>query len=137
MRRCLLSMVIAGLCAIALGCGTSSSKLTGTWKMIYPETPDLESTEEIDEYIPVKMLNATHFAFGSMTPGGLVFGGGGRYSLDGERYTELVTYHSHNNLIGKRLEFTCRLDGDKWYHSGAFEVGGEYYNIQEIWLRVE
>lgn len=64
-------------------------------------------------------------------------GGGGRYTLEGEMYTEIIGYHWNPLLIGRTVEFKYRIDGDKWHHTARFEIQGARFNIDEIWQRIE
>ncbi len=106
--------------------------------MVFPgQAPPQEvSADESSGNTPVKVSNDSHFAFGSVGPYGMVYAGGGRYTLEGETYTEFITYQFDPKLVGRSVSFTCRLDGDRWYHSGIFEVDGEQYHIEEIWRRI-
>ncbi|HUV35350.1 MAG TPA: hypothetical protein VMX58_00240 [Patescibacteria group bacterium] len=127
---CVIAVIVsAGL----LGCGHPSGKLVGSWEMVIPSGT---STERFAGDPPVKILTETHFAFGCMGPDGIMYAGGGRYTLDGDTYTETIAYHFNPKLAGRTLSFTCRLDGDRWHHSGIFEIDGERFNIEEIWRRI-
>jgi hypothetical protein len=137
MRKPFIYSLICILCAVLVGCGPSTKRLMGTWKLVYPEAGVPQKDVRDDRPSPVKILTDTHFAFGSMTASGMVFAGGGRYILEGDKYIELVDYHAIPKLVGKTLEFTCHIDGDKWYHSGRFVVDGEQFTIEEVWLRIE
>ncbi|UCF04284.1 MAG: hypothetical protein JSV33_10055 [bacterium] len=137
MRKPFALMLVCVLCTVLIGCGPSTKRLMGTWKLMYPEPRAGQKDIREDGSSPVKILADTHFAFGSMTASGMVFAGGGRYILKGDKYIEMVDYHAIPKLVGKTLEFTCHIDGNKWYHSGRFVVDGEEFAIEEIWLRVE
>ena len=122
-----------------LGCGHPSGKLVGAWEMEFPSSAPTErlGAEKIAGGKPVKILTDTHFAFGSTGAGGMMYAGGGTYTLDGDTYTEVIEYHFNPMLIGQTVSFTCRLQGERWYHSGIFEIDGERFNIEEIWRRIE
>jgi hypothetical protein len=139
MKRSFAFVVAVLLLTGALGCGHPSGKLVGTWKMVFPSnvSPGDPEEKEASGKVPVKILSETHFAFGSTAPDGFMYAGGGRYTLEGDTYTEIVAYHFNPNLVGEALSFTCRLEGDRWYHSGIFEVDGEHFHIEEIWQRIE
>jgi hypothetical protein len=139
MRRSIILFSALFLLICSLGCCHRSGRLVGTWEMVFPgqAPPRGESVDESPGDTPIKILNDSHFAFGSVGPYGMVYAGGGRYTLEGETYTEVITYHFDPKLVGKSVSFTCRLDGDRWYHSGIFEVDGEHYHIEEIWRRIK
>ncbi|MBN1886010.1 MAG: hypothetical protein JW876_10880 [Candidatus Krumholzibacteriota bacterium] len=121
-------------CALALaaGCAHTSNPLVGTWEMVYPA---VDTTH--DQLPPVKILSDTHFAFGSRGADGDLFAGGGTYVLRDGVYTELVQYHSIGFLAGRSLRFTTRIEGDLWYHRGAFDIDGRQFSVDEIWRRIE
>jgi hypothetical protein len=71
------------------------------------------------------------------SPKSVCLTGGGIYTYDGRgHYTEFLTYHSLPHLVGKRIDFTCRLDGDLWYHDAVYEVDGATAEIHEVWRRL-
>lgn len=117
-----------------------ANKLEGSWEMVSRRYvyPDSVVTPEPFQGPAYKILNSTHFAFGRQTilsgePQEDVYAGGGRYSLQKDTvYTEFVEYHSSAGLVGQALVFTCRLDGDLWYHSGLI---GDFV-LEEVWRRV-
>ena len=139
MKRSFACVMAVLLCMGMLGCGHRSGKLVGTWEMVFPSStsPDHPAEGAATGETPVKILSETHFAFGSVGPGGRTYAGGGRYTLDGDTYTEIIAYHFNPRLVGETIAFTCRLDGDRWYHSGIFEIDGEHFHIEEIWRRIE
>lgn len=62
---------------------------------------------------------------------------GGKWQLDGDQYFEMVEYgrgRDYADLKGQTLRFTCRIVGNRWFHSGSF-AGGLSFN--QIWERVE
>ena len=74
----------------------------------------------------------------SYGPDGVVIRtGGGSYTLNGDSYQETPEYgfgNDFNVVKSKPQTFTCRVDGNKWYHSGALSNG---LPIAEVWERVE
>ena len=58
-------------------------------------------------------------------------------SSKGESYQETPEYGISSDfdvIKGKAQTFTCRVDGNRWYHSGALSNG---LTIEEVWDRVE
>lgn len=139
MRRSSTGVMLLLILIGTLGCGHPSARLQGSWVMVYPSDASREHSveDEPDGELPVKILTDTHFAFGSTGPDWTLYAGGGRYELDGDTYTETIAYHFNPKLVGKTLSFTCRLDGDRWYHTGIFEVDGDHFHIEEIWRRIK
>jgi hypothetical protein len=82
----------------------------------------------------VKVLSASHFAFGRQGEEG-PFAGGGRYEYDGETYTEIVEYHIDSEALNETLTFEVELEGDSiWTHRGSV---GEDLRLEEVWHRIE
>jgi hypothetical protein len=62
---------------------------------------------------------------------------GGSCSLQGGKYTEQVEFcfpESMKDYVGKKQEFTVRVEGDKLYQSGKLSDG---LAIEEVWQRVK
>jgi hypothetical protein len=134
MGRCYCVVIALFLLGAALGCSSGSRALIGEWEMIYPEYEFADTT--LQRSIQIKILTDSHFTFGSMTPDGMAFAGGGRYRLVDSTYTEYIEYHVHPFLIGRELRFHCRLEGDQWYHYGSFDIDGNRFVVDEVWQRV-
>lgn len=116
---------------------TSKNDLEGAWERIFvrlilPDTTIQESFPE--EPRKHKLLTATYFAFGEQSEDGEeAFGGGGRYTLDGDTYTETYEYHSSPRMNGRSVAFDTRVEGNLWYISGV--VGR--FTLEETWRRLE
>jgi hypothetical protein len=109
--------------------------LEGAWEMVSGRytTTNPDTTIEVTRS-QIKILTATHFAFGRQSELG-AFAGGGRYTLQDSTYTEIVEYHSDTLAIDQTLPFNYRLEGDSlWYHSG--NIGPTVY-LEEVWRRIE
>ena len=62
---------------------------------------------------------------------------GGTYSLHGDSYTEKVEYGMGDDfdvIKNSTPSFTCKVTGDKWYHTGKLANGT---TIEEVWERVK
>lgn len=72
-------------------------------------------------------------------------GGFGTYELVGDRYTEHLDLFVDPRLQGKTLKASCRVDGNRWYHTFlasdlAIPVAGQTVSTDsttEVWRRVE
>ena len=111
--------------------------LEGSWRLVsqhsvYPDTVIVTTNPPPS----IKILNSTHFSWGYQSEEGEdVLAGGGRYTLDGDSvYTEFLEYHVTEVLVGVALQFSVRIVGDLWYHSGEFPSG---YRLEEVWRRIE
>jgi hypothetical protein len=109
------------------GCASSHSQLIGAWAMLDDRG---EPTEKI------KILSEDRFAFGALIQGE-VWAGGGTWQLVDDVYFETIGYHVHQNLIGRKLRFDCRIVDGLWYHEGQFEAGGRNYQITEVWQKLD
>ncbi len=114
-----------------------SNHLEGTWRLVSQRAiwPD---TIIVTANIPpsMKILNSTHFSWGYQAASGDdVLAGGGRYTLEADTiYTEYLEYHTSSVLVGLVLQFTVKVVGDLWYHTGEFPSG---YRLEETWRRIE
>ena len=85
----------------------------------------------------VKILTDTHFAFGQQVDDSdEVTAGGGRYTLEGNTYTEIIEYHT-SVPVGIRIPFECRIEGDTWYHTGYIGSGQYQLKLEEVWRRLK
>lgn len=72
-----------------------------------------------------------------------VSGGSGTYEIAGSRYTEHLDMFSDPRLEGKSLKASCRVDGNRWYHTfrpsdlDSPAPGQATDSITEVWRRVE
>src|SRR4051794_3455079 len=70
-------------------------------------------------------------------------GGAGTYSATGNRYVEQVEVFNDPNYLGKPWSSTCRVQGDRWYHSWSFPQDStgvprdSIAHVVEVWRRVE
>jgi hypothetical protein len=62
---------------------------------------------------------------------------GGSYTLKGENYAETAEYGVgtvFERIKGKTIPFKCKVEGNKWYHTGQSPTGTA---VEEVWERVE
>jgi hypothetical protein len=116
--------------------------LEGTWEMVAQTIihPDrVEYPLEMGKMLPgnrrqIKILSGSHFAFGRQSEDGEeITAGGGRYVIEGDTYTEIIEYHTSAPLVGTRIPFNWRIEGELWYHSG--QIGS--FRLEEIYRRVD
>jgi len=133
----LLAVLLAGA-VVAAGCATAPNPLMGSWvvESYTGERPAPNAPAPDPAQRAVKILTRDRFAFGDQQ-GTEMFAGGGRYEWEEGVYRETVEYHWMPDLVGKTLEFDCRLDGDLWYHTGTFRFGGRDLVIREVWRRLD
>jgi hypothetical protein len=62
---------------------------------------------------------------------------GGSYTLKGDDFTDTPEYGMSGDfsVVKNRTHvFKCKVEGNKWYHTGKLASGLE---IEEVWERVE
>jgi hypothetical protein len=101
---------------------------------------------ELGAYQQIKLLTASHFAWQGVPEVGDTLGvyaysryGGGTYRVTATTYTESVDYFFYPGLIGQEIAFSCRVEGDLWYHEGDIpgdeQTGSDH--IAEVWRRIK
>lgn len=138
------------LTALMLGCttvprtetgagGTMSAardeRLVGTWELV--STRATRNDSVVMEGGPpgltaMKMLNATHYSVITRRDGQFMRAAGGRYTLAGNSYTEIIDIASTVYPPNTPVAFTIRLEGDLWTTDG----GTARTRFHEVWRRV-
>jgi hypothetical protein len=143
-----------------------SGEPEGVWKMTYQrfETPDkiiernpefmLEIFVSLGDtlYDPVgfknpsyKIFNDNHFSLSGMDEENQFRGHFGKYSYDGETYSEHIKYSTYEHLIGQSVKMKSRMDGDNWTIEGVIPIEFELrifsrfrdLKFTETWQRVK
>jgi hypothetical protein len=116
---------------------TADNPLIGTWKCISAKYGGQE-VKRPEGYTQLKHVTPTQFMWAIYGADGKVAAGlGGSYTLQGDRYVETPEYGIGGvleQLKGKPQEFTWKVEGNKWYHTGKLSSG---LTIEEVWERVE
>jgi hypothetical protein len=131
-----LALVVLSSCTAT----TSNRKpIIGTWKLV-SGTLISKSDTTITDYTKsqsfIKVINDTHFAFmlhdlNHGTDSTKVFAsGGGRYTLDGNKYTEHLEYCSDRQWEGNDFSFTITIRNDSLIQVGREEV--ESANVNQL-----
>jgi hypothetical protein len=120
--------------------GASATDHLGTWQLVSSKYGDAKGFSDVpkDER-HVKIITATHFLWVSYDDKNRVIttSMGGSCSLHGGKYTEVVEFFLPKGMrtyLGKKQEFTVRVEGDKLYQSGKLSDGMQ---IEEVWQRVK
>jgi hypothetical protein len=110
--------------------------LAGNWRITQREqNGKLTPIHTTGPRKTIKMLSSTRFQWAAInTETGEFFGtGGGRYSFEKGKYTEMIEFFSRDSSrVGMSLSFDGRLAGKDWYHSGKSSRGDP---INEVWSR--
>src|SRR5262245_2453617 len=119
------------------GTAKEENKLVGTWKLVAIKSDGKELTLP-EGFARIKHVTPTQFNWVDLDKDSKIrFGLGGTYTLKGDKYEETPEYGLGGVLDafkGKVQSFTCKVDGNKWYHTGKLSSGLE---IDEVWERVE
>lgn len=110
---------------------SSSASIEGTWKLVSGTL--IENGEEIvTDYTKnvsfIKIINETHFAFlqhdlnKGQDSSAVFVAGGGKYSLDNDRYTEHLEYCSAREWEGNDFSFTITIKLDTLTQTGIEKV---------------
>lgn len=142
---------VAGACnrpSSDSGLHTAKVPLQGTWKLLSGtliEAGDTVATDYTRSEEMIKIINDNHFAFlrHDLSKGQdslkVFVAGGGRYTLEDNRYTEHLEFCSAREWEGSTFEFTIAIDGDTLIQQGVESVaaaGVERYNIEK-YVRVK
>ena len=131
-----LPLALATLLAVPAASGQACDP-EGAWEVVSLTLTDPDGTAreiEIDDPPGLKILSDTHWAFVDLTGDeeAPVSGGGGRYEVEGDTYTEFVTYHAAPQYIGTSIAFECETDGDTWRQSGMLP---DSVYLEEVYRR--
>lgn len=127
-------------------------RIRGTWQ--------LESVAAAGEVQPplegwrqIKLITGTHFTWVGQASGPARLTsradslaayrtrgfGGGRYSVTDSTYTEHIEYFGDPEWVGRVVTFSCRVVGDRWYHTTVYPegfVGPDPVRVDEIWRQI-
>ena len=113
--------------------------LKGTWQLL-SATTITKGVKTITNYTQnqqmVKIINDTHFAFlnhhlhTEKDSTNYFDAGGGKYTLQGNQYTEHLDYYADKNWEGKTFTFTVILKNDTLIQKGIEKVEKE--NIDRV-----
>jgi hypothetical protein len=131
--NCAFTFLAAGL--LCSSCIHSDSPaglhLNGTWQLISGMTITKNDTVRYaTDFKMIKIINDSYFAFlrhDSNPPkdsANHFDGGGGRYTLAGDQYTEHLDFYADRNWEGKPFTFTIKLSNDTLTQTGIEKVEG-------------
>lgn len=143
-NKILFVFIIVSLSACMAKRDNNASKqlpLAGTWKLLNGrliEKGDTTVTDYTKNTSFIKIINADHFAFlqhdltkGKDSPA-IFVAGGGRYSLNGNTYTEHLEYCSAREWEGNDFPFTISINNDTLIISGIEKVDSAGINRVNI-----
>lgn len=114
--------------------------LKGEWKLVFQRSvfeTHIDTLLAYGERLPggdqTKILTTSHFAFGRQSEDGEnVTAGGGRYRIEGNKYIEMIDYHTTGALVGTEIPFSWEIKNGKWHHQGHFSN----LQLEEVWVRI-
>ena len=92
----------------------------GTCYYTLPSADSSNSDLFTDYFRQIKIINQTHFVWIEQDTSQEVSGfGGGKYTLDGDKYTEHIEIFYDPRGIGKSFTFKMKVEGDTLIQSGT------------------
>ena len=130
---------------IIAGCSMhSKDPVEGTWELIsadwiFGDTLKFPNSRFDRE---IKIISDKYFLFirQDTTNNDLFFSGGGTYSYENNRFTEVMEFTSWGEGIGHASSFNCKFDGDTWIMTGPIEKTGKnksQWQLYEEWKKIE
>ena len=133
MNRAILAtgLVVLTLVASAFAQQTKerpdSTKLDGAWKLVSHQNGDRKEQGPItDGATQTKLLVDGRYVWTVVKDGKVLHGLGGRYTVDGEKYTEHIEFafgEEFGQFVGKPAHFKRTIEGGKWRHKGVVKIG--------------
>jgi hypothetical protein len=125
-----------------------SIHINGSWRLVTGITitkGDSTVTDYTKNQSMIKIVNDSHFAFlrhglgAARDSAGMFDAGGGRYTLNGDKYTEHLDYYNDKNWEGKAFDFTVSINHDTLIQRGVEKVEKENVDrvIIEKYLRIK
>ena len=120
--------------------GDKPSPLEGAWKQVEQKNGDAQEYQKFPEGMEmINLVTGGRFVWTVVSKGRVVSVAGGKYRVDGDKYTETIEYVSGQGVpesfVGSTFDFTCKVDGDTLHKVGTIQVNGQDYKIDEKWER--
>ncbi len=140
-------LVLVFLLSSTVSAQGEKNAIEGTWEMVSAKWSDPETTSlwpVTDHARQIKMISRTHFVWINQdTSQKDVSGfGGGKYTLDGDKYTEHIEIFYDPIWIGKSVTFKIKVEGDTLIQSGKTplkKLGIADYDLEtyEVYKRID
>ena len=120
--------------------GDKPSPLEGAWKQVEQKNGDAQEYQKFPEGMEmINLVTGGRFIWTVVSQGRVVAVAGGKYKVDGDKYTESIEYVSGQGVpesfVGSTFDFTCKVDGNTLHKVGTIQVNGQDYKIDEKWER--
>ena len=129
----LLSCIVSFLACNTVKTDNAQIPIVGTWQLLSATTVESGKRTETD-YTKgrsmIKIINDTHFAFLNhmldmpKDSSNHFDGGGGKYLLKGDEYTEFLDFYRDRNWEGKSFKFKVSIKNDTLIQTGVEKVEG-------------
>jgi hypothetical protein len=128
MKKHVALALIVLFISTAIGVAAEPHPLVGTWKKIAGrESKDGEWRNFPSEVTMLKHITGTHISWTIFRNDSkeIIAAMGGSVSIDGDKYTENVEHGlgSVMELLGKKQEFTWKIESDKFTQAGTLSNG--------------
>ena len=118
---------------ISFGCNTmEQSPIVGTWQLDYSKSIagdtlffEAPGTVGVDQ---IKMWSENYFIFVGhyeLDTSILDSGGGGTYTLEGNRYEEFIKYYTSGNAVGATVKMLLEIRNDTLIQTWPVDENGE------------
>ena len=116
--------------------------IEGTWEMISAKASMLDTTflYPVTDYSrQIKMISRTHFVcIYQDTSRKDEYGfAGGKYTLDGDKYTEHIEMSKPPDMIGESGTFTMKVEDDTFIQSGTVSLKSFDVETYEVYKRLD
>jgi len=127
----------------------TKSEIEGTWQLLSAqkiEGKDTTYTNFTKDMRGIKIINNNHFAFfqhdlskGQDSITAKFSSGGGRYTLEGDNYTEFLEYCGSRKWEGNNFNFTVLVKNDSLMQTGVEKIAslGVDRIITETYVRIK
>ena len=142
-----LFLVFIFLLSSTVNAQEKKNPIEGTWEMISgklssPDTTYLFPVTEYDRQIMMNSRTHTLWIRQDTSRQDAVWFGGGKYTLEGDKYTELIETFFNPKCIGKWYTATMKVKGDTLIQSGIWPAKkygiGEYdMDLYEVFIRID
>ena len=135
-------ILISLLCT---GCKSDTTNpVKGTWELIsadwiFGDTVKFPQSEFDRE---IKIIDDKYYLYirQDTTNPDLFFSGGGTYTYQNNKFTEVTDFTSWGKGIGHASSYTCKFEGDIWIMTGPVNKEGDIipgWQLYEKWKRIE
>jgi hypothetical protein len=107
----------------------------GFWKHLFtlPETVLFKEDKSVKKQMKIVTPGYFMFITSNAADDKFVMASGGRVIINGDKYTEIIDYTSDPTALNKTYQFSSRVVGDTWYHTGMLDQ----WKMEEVWKKVK